>query len=101
MKANPFLAFICAALAGLIAMGFFAANAGETYRGVITAGAWVSLFATLGGMMVLSSPSGGTANIKVVSGLFFVVLLVAHIVFSVLSCSLRITLSRKRNKKIM
>jgi len=85
MKVNSFLAVICAAIAGLIAFGISVSNAGEAYRGIITAGAWLSLFATLGGMIALSSPNGGTANIRVISGFFFAALVVVHIVFSIIA----------------
>ena len=85
MKVNPFLAFICAAIAALIAFGVSRANIEDAYRGIITAGAWISLFTTLGGILAISSPNGGTANLRVVSGLFFVVLLVAHIIFSIIT----------------
>ena len=82
MKVNAFLAFISASLAGLITFGIFVANAGDAYRVLVTVGAGLSLFVTLGGMTALSSPNGGTANLRVVSGLFFAVLLITHIVFS-------------------
>jgi len=88
MKLNGFLTFISAALAGLIAFGIFIANSGDTYRVLVTIGAALSMFVTLGGMIAVSSPNGGTMNIRVVSGLFFVALLITHIVFSFVSISL-------------
>ena len=88
MKVNPFLAVICAAIAGLIAFGVSRANIVDAYRGIIATGAWISLFTTLGGILAISSPNGGTANIRVVSGFFFIVLLIAHIVFSVITAVL-------------
>jgi hypothetical protein len=83
MKINWFLFCIALALAALGAFGFYMGNAGETYRALIAAGSGLSLFVTLGGLFALSSPHGGTANIKAVTGLFFIVLLIEHIVFSV------------------
>jgi len=82
MKLNGFLTIISAAIAGLIAFGLFIANEGDTYRILITVGGGISLFTTLGGMIALSSPHGGTMNIRIVSGLFFAVLLVQHIISS-------------------
>jgi hypothetical protein len=43
MKINPFPACIALALAALIAFGFYSANAGETYRPLITIGAGLSI----------------------------------------------------------
>jgi len=88
MKLNGFLILISAAIAGLIAFGIFIANAGDTYRVLVTIGAALSMFATLGGMMAVSSPHGGTMNLRVVSGLFFAILLITHIVFSFVSIRL-------------
>ena len=83
MKINTFLTFICFAIAGLSAFGFFIANSGDTYRILITAASGISLFVTLGGMIALSSSNRGSMiNIRVVSGAFFLALLVNHIVFS-------------------
>ena len=82
MKINSFMAIISVAIAALIGFGFFMANEGETYRILITIGSGLSLFVTLGGIIALSSPHGGTGNIRVVSGLFFAVLLVIHGIFS-------------------
>ena len=82
-KLNPILALISFALAGLAAYGFFAANEGDTYRFLITIGSGVSLLITLGSMFALSLPNRSLmVNIKVVSGLFFIALLIEHIVFS-------------------
>ena len=83
MKINVFPGIVSATIAALIAFGFYTANDGDTNRILFTAGAWVSLFATLGGTIAVSSPNGGTMNLRVVSGIFFFVLLIAHIVFSI------------------
>ena len=83
MKLNVFLIFISVAVAGLSAFGFYMANEGDAYRILITVGSAVSLFVTMGGMLALSIPArGALANIRLVSGLFFLVLLIEHVVFS-------------------
>jgi hypothetical protein len=81
MKINWFLTFIALAIAALAAFGFYSANVDETYRALITIGAGLSLFITLGGILALSSPNGGSLNIKVTSVLFFIALLIEHLVF--------------------
>jgi hypothetical protein len=82
MKFNAVLLIIAFAIAALAAYGFFAGNDGETYRMVIAIGSGVSLFVTLGGVLAISAESGSTANIKVVSALFFITLLVENLIFS-------------------
>ena len=76
MKINWFLFFIALAIAGLAAFGFYSANNNEVYRWLITIGAGLSLFITMGGVLALSSPNGGSLNIKVTSILFFIALLI-------------------------
>ena len=89
MKINPFLACIALAIAALAAFGFYSANAGdETSRWLITIGAGVSFFVTLGGIIALSSPNGGSLNIKVTALLFFLAFLVEHLVFSFIALRL-------------
>jgi hypothetical protein len=82
MKINWFLFCIALAATGLAAYGFFAANSGESYCLLITAGSGVSFLVSLGGLLALSPPNGGTANIKITSALFFIALLVEHLLFS-------------------
>jgi hypothetical protein len=82
MKINPFLLVIALGIAALGAFGFYAGNSGETYRLLFTIGSGLSLFVTLAGLLALSSPNGGTVNIKITSALFFTALLVEHLVFS-------------------
>ncbi|MDR3356988.1 MAG: hypothetical protein LBO04_07370 [Spirochaetaceae bacterium] len=83
MKVNPVLLVIAAAIVALAAFGFFTGNENETYRWLITTGSALSFFATLGGLLAFQSGGGGTSvNIKVVSALFFIVLLIEHLVFS-------------------
>jgi hypothetical protein len=83
MKINPVLLIVAFFISALAAFGFYSANGGEVYRWLITIGAGLSLFVTLGGFLAFSADGGGgTVNIKVTSVLFFVVLLVEHIIFS-------------------
>jgi hypothetical protein len=82
MKINWVLAFISLAIAGLSAFGFYSGNSGESFRLLITVGSGVSFLITLCGLLALSSEHGGTVNIKVTSVLFFIALLVEHLVFS-------------------
>lgn len=62
--------------------GFFASHAASGIRILLTAGAGVSLFLPLAGMLALGAKDGGTAvNLKVVSVVFFIVLLVEQLIF--------------------
>jgi len=89
MKINGLLIIICAAIAGLIAFGFFAVNKDEVYRILLTVGSGFTLFSTLVGIVALSSPNRGSiVNIRVVSILFFLALLIEHILFSIFDVSL-------------
>jgi hypothetical protein len=82
MKINVALLLISLAIAALAAFGFFVGNGDEPYRLVITIGSGLSFFVTLGGVFALSAANGGTVNIKVVSALFFIALLIENVVFS-------------------
>jgi len=83
MKLNVVLTLISITLAGLAAFGFYTANENDTYRLLITIGSGITLLVTLGGLLALSSDNRGTImNIRVVSGLFFLIFLIEHIVFS-------------------
>ncbi|GHT99097.1 hypothetical protein FACS1894142_6310 [Spirochaetia bacterium] len=89
MKINPVLLIIALAIAALAAFGFYSANNGEAFRWLITAGAGLSLFVTLSGVLAFSADGGGgTVNIKVTSVLFFIALLVEHIIFSLAGVAL-------------
>ena len=82
MKVNVVMLGIALAIAALAAFGFFSGNSGEAYRWVITIGSGITFFITLGGLLALSSPHGGTANIKAISVVFFIVFLIEHLVFT-------------------
>ena len=86
MKLNTFLTIITVAVAGLTSFGFFIANEGDTYRILITIGSGLSVLLTLGGFLALSSSNHGLmVNLKIVSCLFFIILLIVHIIFSIFS----------------
>jgi hypothetical protein len=82
MKINPVLLLIAFGIAALAAFGIYNGYSGETeYRWIITIGSGLTLFITLGGTLAFSSPHGGTANIKIVSVIFFVAFLLEHLIF--------------------
>jgi len=82
MKINWFLAGISLAVTGLIVFGFYSGNSDDPCRLLITIGSGISCLVTLCGLLALSSPHGGTVNIKVTSALFFIALIIEHIIFS-------------------
>jgi hypothetical protein len=83
MKVNPILLIIAIALAALVAYGFYAGNDKEAYRLLIAFGAGLSMSASLGTLLAFSvADRGGSLNIKIVSLLFFLALLVEHLIFS-------------------
>ena len=84
MKINPVMCLISLAVAALAGYGFFAANSGDEYRLVVTIGGGLCLFVTLGGFLALSSPHGGTGNIRALSAVFFVIFTVEHLIVSFL-----------------
>jgi hypothetical protein len=82
MKINFIMLIIAFGIAALAAFGFYSGNSGETYRILIAIGSGLSFFIVLGGLLALSSPHGGTFNIKVTSILFFIAFLIEHLIFS-------------------
>jgi hypothetical protein len=83
MKVNPVLLIMAIAISALAAYGFYAGNDEETYRLLIAFGAGLSMAASLGGLLAFSAEGrGGSLNIKIVSMLFFLALLVEHLIFS-------------------
>jgi hypothetical protein len=82
MKVNVVLLLIAFGIAALAAFGFYAGNGGEAYQWVLTIGSGIGLFVTLGGVLALSAANGGSVNIKVISILFFIALLIENLVFS-------------------
>ena len=81
MKINIVMLAITFGIAALAAFGFYSGNSGD-HRILFTIGSGLSFFIALGGVFALSSPHGGIAKIKVTSILFFIALLVEHLIFS-------------------
>lgn len=88
MKINVVMLLIAIAISALSAFGFYSGNSNETYRLLITLGSGISLFVTLSGVLAFSSPHGGSANIKIVSAIFFIIILVEQLIFSFVNISL-------------
>jgi len=88
MKINTVLLCISAAIAGLAAFGFYTGCSNESYRVLITIGSGLSLFITLGGLLAISSPAGGSTNLKLTSAVFFIALLIEQIIFAVAGVTL-------------
>jgi hypothetical protein len=83
MKINWFLFAIAFVIAGLAAYGFFVAHIDGQYRMVITIGSFISLFVPLAGMFAVKFDFRGAINIRIISALAFVALLVDHIFFTI------------------
>jgi hypothetical protein len=90
MKINIVTLLIALAVAVLAAYGFYTANSGEEYVMVLTFGAGLTLFVTLAGSIAVGTKGGqgSTANVRIVSGIFFPVILIEQIVFSFVPLSL-------------
>jgi hypothetical protein len=83
MKINAVFLIIALAISSLVAYGFYAANGGEAYRLVITLGGGLSLCIPLTGLLAVKAGGrGGAVQVKVVSAIFFIVLLIEQIIFS-------------------
>jgi hypothetical protein len=84
MKVNTITLLIAFAVAALAGYAFYAANGAETDIPLANAlGGGIALFVTLAGTVsvVSKNGSGSTSNIRVFSGVFFVLLLVEQIIF--------------------
>lgn len=88
MKINFVMLIIVLAISALAAFGFYSVNSIENYRLLITFGSSISIFITLSGVLAFSSPHGSSVNIKVVSGVFFIVFLIEQIIFSFININL-------------
>ena len=83
MKCNVFLTIIAILLAVLIGYGFYAANKTETYVLLLTVGSGLLSALTLVGSMGISTIGRtGGANIKVLSGIFFILFIISNLVFA-------------------
>jgi hypothetical protein len=88
MKINVVTLLVAFAVAALAGYGFYAANSAPGDMPLPTALiSGVVLFITLAGTISLGAKEGrgSTANLRVVSGLFFFIMLIEQIIFSVVS----------------
>jgi hypothetical protein len=89
MKINPIMLIVSLFVSALIAFGFYTANRGEIYLWLITVGSAVLCFFTLSGILAVSfDVRGGTGNYKIVSALFFIIMLISNIIFNFLNFTL-------------
>jgi hypothetical protein len=89
MKINPVMLIVSLSISALIAFGFYTANQGEVYLWLITIGsAFLCFFSLSGSLAVSFDVRGGTGNYKIVSVLFFVIMLISNIIFSFLNFTL-------------
>ena len=85
MKINKILLLTSFAIAVLAGYALYSANGAETDIPFANAiGGGIALFVTLAGMVAIGSKDskGSTMNLRVLSGVFFVVILIEQIVFS-------------------
>lgn len=82
MKINPIMLLIALGVAALAGYGFFVANKGDANQLLVAITGGVTLFVTLSGLLAISSPNGGSGNIRALSALFVVLFVVANVVFS-------------------
>ena len=88
MKINPITLSIAFAIAALAGYGFFAANGMESDIPIANAlGGGIALFVTLAGTIavVTTDAKGSTMNLRVVSALFFVIMVIEQVIFCFVS----------------
>ncbi|GHV88719.1 hypothetical protein AGMMS50267_10790 [Spirochaetia bacterium] len=88
MKINGVTLIIALAVAALAGYAFYAANGAATDIPLANAlGGGIALFVTLAGTIAVGSKDGGgsTLNIRLASGVFFVLLLIEQIIFCMVS----------------
>jgi hypothetical protein len=89
MKINPIMLIVSFFVSALIAFGFYTANQGDVYRWLITIGSAFLCFVTFSGILAISfDVRGGTGNYKIVSALFFIIMLISNIIFNFLDFTL-------------
>ena len=84
MRINVITLFIAAAIAALAGYGLYAANGAENDIPLANAlGGGIALFVTLAGAIAIGTKNdtGGTENIRWVSFVFFIIVLIEQIVF--------------------
>lgn len=82
MKINPILLLIASALTALITFGFYSLNKQDPNQIMITIVVAVFSFITLATLFSLSFGNGASANIKIVSAIFFVIQIISNLIFS-------------------
>ena len=87
IKIDIVLFIIAAVITGLLTFGIFLINGQSPIRILVTVGAGLTFFVTLGGLMAVTSSRTGMANIKVVSSIFFVLFFLSHLLFSLIRVS--------------
>ncbi len=86
MKANVFLTVVSVLISALAGYGFFAANSGEDFRLLLSLGSGLCLAITLAGTLGIKlEDRAGNTNFKLVSVIFFVLLLVSNLIFAATS----------------
>jgi hypothetical protein len=89
MNINPVMLIVSLAVSALIGFGFYTANQGEVYHWLITVGSAFLCFISLSGILAVSfDVRGGTGNYKIVSALFFIIMLISSIIFNFLNFTL-------------
>jgi hypothetical protein len=85
MRVNIIMLIIAFAIAALAGYGFYVANGAAADIPLANAlGGGIALFVTLAGAIAVGTKngSGSTLNIRLLSGIFFVVMLVEQLIFS-------------------
>jgi len=82
MKTNDVFFVIAVAISGLLTFGLWSIE-GNTLKNLMTVGAFIFMSSTLGLLLGVSFSSARTGvNIRVVSGLFFIIGIVINLVFA-------------------
>ncbi len=86
MRIDVIQAIICFAVSFLIAFGFYIVNNNQS-KLLISVGSFVFITTTLIVLIAVRfAQPRTTSNIKVVSGIFFIVALISNIIFSLVKC---------------
>jgi hypothetical protein len=84
MKVNLVFLLISLAIAVLAGYGFFSWNSGEALQLLITIGAGLTVFITIGGIIAIKSAGGrgSIGNIRALSIVFLIIFVVSNVIFS-------------------
>jgi hypothetical protein len=87
MKVNPVFFFLFLAIAVLAGYGFFSWNSGETLQLLITIGAGLTVFITIGSTIAIKSAGGrgSIGNIRALSIVFLIIFAVSNVIFSLIT----------------